>query len=95
MVAFPDIPVSDNGTVFTNAEFIKFVERNGTCHAKPAPYHPATNGMAEKALQTFKAYMEKLTNGTISTCVSDFLSQKRITSHSITGISPAKMLLGH
>ena len=61
---------------------------------KSAPYHPASNGLAERAVQTFKAYMKKSTTGTINARVSCFLSQYRITPHSTTGISPAEMLLG-
>lgn len=90
----PEMLVSDNGTVFTSAEFATFTKQNGIRHMKSAPYHPASNGLAERAVQTFKAYMKKATNGTIDTRVSRFLSQYRITPHSTTGISPAEMLLG-
>ena len=90
----PEMLVSDNGSVFTSAEFTDFVKNNGIRHVKSAPYHPASNGLAERAVQTFKAYMKKSTTGTINARVSRFLSQYRITPHSTTGISPAEMLLG-
>ena len=61
---------------------------------KSTPYHPASNGLAERAVQTFKAFMKKSTTGTINAHVSRFLSRYGITPHSTTGVSPAEMLLG-
>ena len=52
--------------------------------------HPASNGLAEKAVRTFKEFMKV----TIDTRVARFLLQYRITPHSTTGISPAEMLMG-
>ena len=43
----PDMVVSDVGTVFTNAEFRSFPSANNIHHATSAPYHPASNGLAE------------------------------------------------
>ena len=63
-------------------------------HVKSAPYHAASNGLAERAVQTFKAFMKKSTAGTINTRVSRCLSQYRITPHSTMGVIPAKMLIG-
>ena len=40
----------DNGTAFTSAEFQNFVQRNVFRHITSAPYHPATNGLAERAV---------------------------------------------
>ena len=33
---------------------------NGVKHVKTAPYHPASNGLVEQAVQTFKSGMKKL-----------------------------------
>ena len=90
----PEMLVSDNGSVFTSSEFEDFTKQNGIRHVRSAPYHPASNGLAERAVQTFKTFMKKETNGTIDTRVSRFLSQYRPTPHSTTGIAPAEMLLG-
>ena len=55
----PEVLVSDNGTAFTSTEFQTFVKRNGFRHVKTAPYHPASNGLAEQAVQTVKEALKK------------------------------------
>ncbi len=89
----PELLVSDNGSVFTSAEFKDFVRGSGIRHTTSAPYHPSTNGLAERAVQTFKAYMKKVPDAPLRDNLSRFLFQYRITPHSTTGISPAELLL--
>ena len=43
----PEMLVSDNGSVFTSAEFQEFTSRNAIRHVTTAPYHPSSNGLAE------------------------------------------------
>ena len=50
----PEKIVTDNGCVFTRAKFNEFIEKNGIRHICTSPYHPASNGLAERAIQTFK-----------------------------------------
>ena len=50
--------VSDNGPQFTSEEFTSFMKRNGIKHIRSAPYHPSTNGTAERFVQTFKKAMK-------------------------------------
>ena len=90
----PEMLVTDNGSVFTSEEFEKFTKQNGIRHVKSAPYHPASNGLVERAVQTFKEFMKKMKSGSIEANVSRFLLQYRITPHSTTGISPSEMLMG-
>ena len=61
----PELLVTDNGSVFTSSEFEEFLQRHGIRHVTSSPYHPATNGLAERAVQTFKTAMKKLTSGSI------------------------------
>ena len=46
--------VSDNGPQFVSQEFEHFLKMNGVQHIKSAPYHPSTNGLAERFVQTMK-----------------------------------------
>jgi hypothetical protein len=50
----PEQSVTDNGTQFTSESFEIFVKRNGIKHVKSAPYHPASNGLAERFIQSLK-----------------------------------------
>ena len=90
----PESIVSDNGTVFTSAEFQQFTDTNGIRHIRIAPYHPSSNGQVERAVQTFKEAMKKSSTDTLETRLSRFLFYYRITPHSTTGVSPAELLMG-
>ena len=93
--SLPETVVTDNGSVFTSEEFGQFMQLNGVKHIKSAPYHPASNGLAERAVETFKEGLKKQSAGSIQARVSWFLFAYHITPHSSTGQSPAKLLLGH
>ena len=91
----PVTVVTDNAATFTSEEFGEFLKKNGIQHVRPAPYHPSTNGLAERAVQSFKQGMKKLTAGTIDERVARFLFHYRNTPHSTTGQTPSELLLGH
>ena len=90
----PNKIVTDNGSVFTSVEFEDFMQRNGIIHVCSAPYHPASNGLAERAVQTFKQGIARLCEGSLETKLLRFLFKYRITPHATTGRSPAELLLG-
>ena len=90
----PELLVSDNGAVFISTGFKEFVQQNGIRHTTSAPYHPATNGLTERAVQTFKTSIKKMTSGSLEDRLSKFLFHYRITPHSTTGVTPAELLLG-
>ena len=50
----PEHLVSDNGPQFTSAEIAGFIKTNGIKHIRCAPYHPSSNGCAERFVQIFK-----------------------------------------
>ena len=89
----PEIVVTDNGSNSVSREFEDFLKQNGIRHIRTAPYHPASKVMAERAGQTFKKGMKKMTGGRVQTCVSRFLAGYRITpqtSRSVAGRSASK-----
>ena len=69
------------------------MKRNGIKHIKVAPYHPASNGLAERAVRVFKEGFEKMGEGNIQTKISRFLLCYRTTPHSKTGVPPAELLM--
>ena len=83
----PELIVSDNGIAFTSSEFQEFTKRNGIRHLTTAPYHPASNGLAERAVQTLKESLKRSTDRDMDTCY-------RTTPHSTTILSPAELLMG-
>ena len=86
--------VSDNGSVFTSQEFTDFVKSNGIDHIKTAPYHPSSNGLAERTVQALKKGLSLAKQGTLTYRLTQVLFSYRITPHSTTGISPAELLVG-
>ena len=91
----PRFVVSDNGPQFTAKEFAEFLAENGVQHIRSAPYHPATNGMAERFVQTFKQALRsgEQDQGDLKQKLARFLMMYRTTPHSTTGISPAELFL--
>ena len=55
----PEMLVTDNAAYFTSQEFQDFTKLNGIRHVTSAPYHPASNGLAERAVQTVKEFLKK------------------------------------
>ena len=50
----PKVLVSDNGPQLVSSDFAAFLTANGIKHQRSAPFHPATNGLAERFVQSFK-----------------------------------------
>ena len=93
-LGLPEILVTDNGSSFTSSEFTDFVKVNGIQHVRTVLYHPASNGLAERAVQTFKTCMKKLAGRSLQDRVNSFLFKYRTTPQTTTGISPAELLMG-
>ena len=70
------------------------MHKNGIQHVTSAPYHPSSNGLAERAVQTFKRGMKKQGRGSIETKLTRFLLSYRITPQTTTGESPAQLRWG-
>ena len=52
-MGIPETLVTDNGPQFTSEVFQSFMKDNGRRHINGAPYHPATNGLAERLVGSF------------------------------------------
>ncbi|XP_053229110.1 uncharacterized protein K02A2.6-like, partial [Podarcis raffonei] len=90
----PDTLVSDNGTAFTSGEFQTFTAQNAIRHIRSAPFHPATNGQAERMVRTTKDTLRRMTQGDWEYCLATFLLAQHSTPSSTTGRSPAELLMG-
>ena len=90
----PETVVTDNGTGFTSHEFNSFLKRNGIKHITSAPYHPSSNGLAERAVQIVKQGLKKVSSGSMNTRLARVLLSYRITPQATTGVAPAELLLG-
>lgn len=90
----PDTVVMDNGLTFTSELFGEFMEQNGIRHIRSAPFHPASNGLAERAVQTVKEGLKRMKGDSLSTRLSRFLFKYCLTPHSTTSRTPAEMLMG-
>ena len=88
----PEVLVSDNGSAFTSQEFKEFIQRNGIRHVFAPPYHPASNGLAERAFKTVKKGLRKM-EGLLETRIPSFLLKYRVTPKSTTGTAPAELLM--
>ena len=90
----PKTIVTDNGSSFTSNEFQDFVKRNGIRHVTSAPYHPSSNGLAERAVQLVKKGLKTTSGSSIEDKLARFLLKYRITPHSTTGVAPCELLMG-
>ena len=90
----PETIVTDNGSGFTSGEFKEFLRGNGVRHITSAPYHPASNGLAERAVQIVKKGLKKVNEGSVKKQLARILFSYRTMLQSTTGLTPAEMLLG-
>lgn len=94
----PETIVTDNGTQFTSVEFKEFCDASGIIHLKTTPYHPQSNGQAERFVDTLKRGLRKILPETksVSRALQTFLSVYRSTPNKSApnGLSPAEILMG-
>jgi hypothetical protein len=92
--------VADNGPPFGAEEFSNFLRSNNIQLKHSPPYHPESNGLAERAVQTCKQSLKKtlikpLTVHQQQKYLHNFLFTYRTTPTTTTGRSPAEMVLNY
>ena len=89
---YPHTLVTDNATTFMSQEFQAWCKQRGIVHLKGAPYHPATNGAAERLIQSFKQALRK-SSLPPKEALQEFLMQYRKIPFA-SGLSPSELLNG-
>jgi hypothetical protein len=92
--------VADNGPPFGAEEFRKFLRNNNIRLEHSPPYHPESNGLAERAVQTCKQHLKKtmtqpMTLSQQQKWLHNFLFNYRTTPTTTTGRSPAELVLSY
>lgn len=92
----PLVIVSDNGSQFTSSTFKRYLDNNGICHRTCAPFHPSSNGQAERFVQTVKTGLLSMTEeqGEIQDKIDRLVTQLRKVPSSTTGLSAYKLMFG-
>nr|XP_018907427.1 PREDICTED: uncharacterized protein LOC109037282 isoform X3 [Bemisia tabaci] len=93
----PVTVVSDNGPAFVSNHFQQFLKSQGILfHKKIAPYHPATNGQAERAVQTVKNSLKYMaaTIHTLQDSLNTIVQRYNRTPHQATGQPPSLLFIG-
>lgn len=86
--------MSDNGTQFCSQEFQNFLRSNGITHKRTAPFHPATNGQAERFVQILKKSILRFEGNDLEINLQRLLLHYRISPHCSTKLSPSELLFG-
>lgn len=92
----PTVLVSDNGPQFTSHQMEQWLEAIGCRHILTPPYHPRSNGQAERFVRDLKDHLRATGNlNTMQASIDRFLLQYRNAVHSSTGKAPAELMRGH
>ncbi|PIC40682.1 hypothetical protein B9Z55_008338 [Caenorhabditis nigoni] len=93
----PETLVTDNGTQFTSSVFETFCKDRGITHSRSPPFHPQSNGQAERFVDTVKRSLGKLKGEeNADTALYVFLQSYRSTpcTASPNGSTPAENFIG-
>lgn len=90
----PRVLVSDNASIFKSKAFLEFCVQCGIQQKFIAPGHPATNGIAERNIQTFKQKLQAMSSSTLplQRKVQEILMRYRSTPLAC-GKSPSELYL--
>lgn len=91
----PSSLVTDNQSTFVSNEMQQYLRKNNIKHMTIAPYHAATNGLAERMVGSLKQCLRTLqyTKGQPQDNLNSFLAAYRRAPHSTTAESPSLLFL--
>ena len=91
----PEEVVFDNGPQFTATEFVEFMNKNGIEYTLVPPYHPQSNGAAERSVKVVKEALAKQGTQGVSMKhrLANFLLRYRTTPPSTTAVSPGGLMM--
>ena len=90
----PEELISDNGPQFVSHDFKEFTKMNGIRHVLSSPYHPSSNGEAERFVRTFKNGIKKSQTPDLNKKMASFLLSYRTTPHSASKCTPSELFMG-
>ncbi len=90
MFGAPKEIVSDNGPQFIGSDFQTFTNDWGIKHTTSSPYHPKSNGLAERTIQTVKRLIKKCAE--TGSDLSEALLHLRATPIDSMTNSPAELM---
>ena len=89
----PDTIVSDNGPQFASKTFADWCNAHSIAHLSSAPFHPASNGEAERLVGVFKQAMNRAVREEKKSkhlALRELLQQYRVTPQCTTDRTPAE-----
>ncbi|KAF2885293.1 hypothetical protein ILUMI_20881 [Ignelater luminosus] len=94
-ILFSKTICSNNGEPFASQEFKQYCQYKGIKLAFSPSYSPQPDGLAKRAVQTFKRMLTKsvLDNSNKDDILTDCLFSFRATPSSVTGVSPIVAIL--
>jgi hypothetical protein len=96
---FCDTLNNDNGPPFSFSDFATYCTKLGMKHVLSPPWHPPSNGIAERAVQTFKHFLKlrvehkDMTQAQLEEKISEYLFTYRNTPSTVTGKTPSQLFL--
>jgi transposase InsO family protein len=95
---YPKVRVTDNGPPFNSFVCAKFCEVRGIQLTHSPPYHPDSNGIVERAVQTVQSVLKKFLVESAEFCfdlddsIEQFLANYRNTPHTYDNIVPSHLM---
>jgi hypothetical protein len=92
----PNTLVSDNAPEFRDRDLIDWLGRQGCRPMNSPPYHPQSNGIAERMVRTIKNALHawQVGLGTFEDYLDRILFSYRCTPHGLRSESPSKLMMG-